>query len=148
MQLLRSKDFVAGLVFLAIGGGALIISRNYRLGTASEMGPGYFPMMLALLLMGLGLVLAIKACRDAEGETIEPIHWRVLFFPTVAVVLFGMMLERFGLVLSLVALLAVGVFASRETRLKEVPFLIVAAVAFCVAVFIYGVELPMEVWPR
>jgi hypothetical protein len=148
MHLLKQKDFVAGLVFLAIGGGALIISRSYRLGTASEMGPGYFPMLLAVALMGLGLVLAVKAWRDTAGEEIEPLQLRVLFFPTLAIVLFGLMLERFGIVLSLVALLAVGVFASRETRLKEVPFLIVAAVIFCVAVFVYGVELPVEVWPR
>lgn len=147
MHLLRQKDFIAGLVFLAIGGGTLIISRAYRVGTASQMGPGYFPMMLALALMGLGLVLAVKAWRDTAGEEIEPLQMRVLFFPTLGIVLFGLMLERFGIVLSLVVLLAISVFASRETRLKEVPFLIVAAVVFCVAVFVYGVELPLEVWP-
>lgn len=148
MHLLRQKDFVAGLVFLLIGGGTLVINRSYRLGTASEMGPGYFPMLLALALMALGLVLAVKAWRDTAGEEIEPLHLRVLFFPTLAIVLFGLMLERLGIVISLTALLGIGVFASRETRLKEVPFLIVAAVIFCVAVFVYGVALPIEVWPR
>lgn len=148
MHLLKQKDFVAGLVFLVIGGGTLVIGRSYRIGTASEMGPGYFPMMLALALMALGLILAFKAWRETAGEEIEPLHLRVVFFPTLAIVLFGLMLERFGVVLSLVALLGVGAFASRETRLREVPFLIVAAVIFCVAVFVYGVELPMEVWPK
>lgn len=148
MHLLRQKDFVAGLVFLAIGGGALLVSGSYERGTASAMGPGYFPMLLSFALMGLGLILAIKARRDATGDEVEPMQLRVLFFPTLAIVLFGLMLERFGIVLSLVALLSVGVLASRETRLREVPFLVVGAVIFCVAVFVYGVALPVEIWPR
>ena len=47
MAVVRSpKDFVAGLMFIAIGIAAIVIASNYTLGTAARMGPGYFPRIL------------------------------------------------------------------------------------------------------
>lgn len=148
MRLLGSKDFVSGLLFLAIGVAALFIGQSYRIGTASQMGPGYFPVMLAVGLIGLGLILAVKGWRDAAPERIEGGRWQAVFFPTLGVVVFGLVLERLGLVVAIALLLAIGVLGSPQTRWKEVPILIVASILFSVLVFVWGVNLQVSVWPR
>ena len=148
VRLLTSKDFIAGLVFMTIGAAALIISQSYRIGTANQMGPGYFPMMLAGGLLLLGAVLAVKAWRDADPESMDGGKWRAVLFPTLGIVLFGLALERLGLILSIALVIGVGVLGSSQTRWKEVPFLILASIAFSVLVFVYGVKLPVEVWPQ
>lgn len=148
MRLLISKDFVAGLVFITIGLVALIVGQTYRIGTASQMGPGYFPVMLAVGMLGIGLILALKAWREADPEPVEGGRWQAVFFPTLAVVVFGLVLSRLGLVLSLVLLLGIAALGSDQTRWKEVPLLIAASVVFSVAVFVWGVNLQVPVWPR
>ena len=35
-------DFWTGLIYLAVGASVILIARNYSVGTASRMGPGYF----------------------------------------------------------------------------------------------------------
>ncbi|MBS7699955.1 MULTISPECIES: tripartite tricarboxylate transporter TctB family protein [unclassified Chelatococcus] len=147
MLLLRSKDFLAGLFILAVGALGLAIGRNYETGTPSEMGPGYFPLILSIILVVLGLVQIIGAMRETEREEIDPIQWRVLVLPTLGIVVFALLLERAGLVISLAMLLGISMLASRETRYREIPILILCAIVFCYVVFIYGVGLPMKVWP-
>jgi hypothetical protein len=56
MLVRNKKDFVGGLVFVFFGAGALFMARNYRIGTAFRMGPGYFPVVLASLLLVIGLL--------------------------------------------------------------------------------------------
>ena len=55
MPLIRNpKDFYAGVLFMSFGLAALVIARSYPLGTAARMGPGYFPRVLGILLLGIG----------------------------------------------------------------------------------------------
>ena len=67
MRIRSQKDFWCGVLFFAIGIAFMVIARNYRLGTAARMGPGFFPTLLGGLLAGLGLLLAVPAIvRDGE----------------------------------------------------------------------------------
>ena len=46
------KDLLAGAIFIAIG--AFFLSnawRNLEIGTSFQMGPGYFPVVLAGILL-------------------------------------------------------------------------------------------------
>lgn len=147
MKLLTSKDFMSGVMLLAIGLVALVIGQSYRIGTASEMGPGYFPVILAVGLIGLGAILVFNAWRAQEPEQIETGRWKAVVFPTLAMIVFALTLDRFGLVISLILLLVIGVLGSDQTRWKEIPFLLAGAIAFAVIVFVYGVGLQVRVWP-
>ena len=51
------KDFGTGVLYIVIGLSALVIARNYALGSAARMGPGYFPTAVALLLTAVGVLL-------------------------------------------------------------------------------------------
>ena len=82
------KDFFAGLLFVAVGVAAIIISSGYTLGTAAHMGPGYFPRMLGILLAAIGAVLSLRSLR-LRGESLPAWKWRPTVVVLGSVVLFG-----------------------------------------------------------
>jgi len=140
------KDFCAGLLFIAIGAAAIVIASAYPLGTAARMGPGYFPRMLGILLIGLGALLAFRGARLA-GAPLGVWKWRPLVTVLGSVVLFGAMVTHAGLVLSTVVLIVLASSASREFRPREalVSGLLLSALA--VGVFVIGLNLQLPIWP-
>jgi hypothetical protein len=66
------KDFWIGLIYLAFGAAVLSVGWEYRLGTAGRMGPGYFPKVLAWLMIGLGVISLIRAL-TAKGEPVDAV---------------------------------------------------------------------------
>jgi hypothetical protein len=57
----KKKTLFSGMLFLCIGGFFKIYSQSYQMGTASFMGPGYYPDLLSNILMAMGVILIIKA---------------------------------------------------------------------------------------
>jgi hypothetical protein len=140
------KDFLAGLLFVAFGIAALAIGSNYTLGSAARMGPGYFPRILGILLIVLGLVLALRALRLA-GPPLPPWHWRPLLIVLGSVALFGIVVTRVGLVASTVFLIVAASAASREFRPREALVAGVVLAAVAVGIFVVGLKLQLPVWP-
>ena len=112
------KDFYSGLIFIAFGIAAIWIGSNYTLGTAARMGPGYFPRILGILLIVLG-----------------------------SVVLFGVMVNAAGMVLSTIVLIVLSSSASHEFRPKEALISGVLLAALAVGVFVIGLKLQLPIWP-
>jgi hypothetical protein len=147
MSFIRNpKDFFAGLLFVAFGVAALVISQSYALGAASRMGPGYFPRLLGILLVGLGGLQSLLSFRSAH-EAGEGWHWRPLFVVLVSVAAFSAVATWLGLVLASLVLVLISSAASTEFRWKEA--LISGAIqgAVAVIVFAYGLGLPLPIWP-
>lgn len=141
------KDFWTGVMFVTIAAVALYAGRGYSLGSAGRMGPGYFPMLLGGLLALIGLMLVVRSF-VIDGEPVGRVMIAPLAFIVLAIVLFGALLERLGLVISLILLIVVAAFASRQSKPLEVAALALALTAFSVAVFVYGLRLPLPVWPQ
>jgi len=144
LEFLGNKDFWAGLVLTAVGVAAVLIARGYPLGTMIRMGPGYFPTLLGALLVLFGMYLLAKGLRSAER--IEP-GWslRALIVLPLSLVLFGLLMDRAGLVPALAALVIGSAAAGREFKLVEVVLLALLLVAFSVAVFVWALGLPYPV---
>jgi hypothetical protein len=140
-DLLRSKDVLAGLLFIGLGSIALYVSLDYRFGTTLRMGPGYFPKILSVLLIGLGIATLVKGLRQG-GNLSGPWTWAPLILLTLAMVLFGFTIERLGLLPALAIMFLVAAYAGNEFRLKEVFVLTVVMSVFAVVVFIWGLKLP------
>jgi hypothetical protein len=140
------KDFYAGLLFVAFGLAALLIARAYPLGTASRMGPGYFPRILGILLIGLGAVLSLRGLR-AGGEPISGWHWRPLGIVLLSVLAWGLAAPWLGLVVASLALVFMSSVASHEFGWREALISGVLQAASVVAIFIYGLGVPLPVWP-
>ena len=142
----RPKDFYAGLLFVAFGVFAIIVARNYPLGTAARMGPGYFPRLLGILLIVLGAALSLTALRG-QGPPLPGWKWRPVSIVLLSVVAFGLVLTHAGLVLSTIGLIVVASTASREFRFRESLLSGVLLAALSVGVFVVGLKLQLPIWP-
>lgn len=147
MTIKNHSDFVSGLALAALGGGAVVIAHGYAIGTAFHMGPGYFPVLVGGLLAVLGLGISVRAFWIDEGHRLGRLAWRPLALVLGGVVLFALALGVLGLALASLLALAVSAWASHEVRHHEVPVLSLAGSAFSLLVFVYGLGLPVKVWP-
>ena len=139
--LLQNRDFLAGLLFLAIGAGGFAVALSYPFGNLQQMGPGFFPRVLGVILVAFGLVTLVRGLRS--GERVEGAWgWLPLAIITAALVAFGWLMERVGLVPSLGVLVVASAFAGREFRWGEVILLAAAMCLLAVAIFIWGLGLP------
>ena len=94
MNIKSQKDFFAGLLYAAVGGAFAIGATNYNIGTGARMGPGYFPLLLGVLLGLIGLYIMFKALvvETADGDKIGKWAWKPLFFIIAGNLLFGILL--------------------------------------------------------
>jgi len=146
MNIRASKDFWAGIMFLSFAAVAVLSARGYSMGTAGRMGPGYFPMALGIVLGVLGLVIVGRSVVGGDGG-IGRLNLKPLLVLTIAVALFGLLIERLGLVLTLIVVIALSAAASRESRPVEAAALATALAAFSVGIFVYALRLPLPLWP-
>jgi Tripartite tricarboxylate transporter TctB family len=140
-NLLANKDFWSGLMLIAIGIAAIVMAREYPMGTALRMGPGYFPTALGVVLALFGLFIALRGFRSSD---LISGSWslRALVVVPVSLVLFGLLMDRAGFIPALVVLVVGSAAASREFNLLEVALLTIVLTVFCVAVFIFALGLP------
>ena len=144
MVSLDQRQIVSGAIFVAIGALFLIGTRELEIGTAFRMGPGYFPLVLAILLILLGLGIAATGI----GKTTEPqaaVSWRGIVLILAAPVIFGLTVRGMGLAPSIAMAVFITAFASRRTSIILAIAMSAALTAFCVAVFSYGLGLPLRV---
>lgn len=141
-------DLTAGLVFLGIG---LFFGANTLLslpvGTVSDMGPGFFPLVLCSILALLGASILAKAHSQArEAEQRPPINLRAVVLISAAPVAFGMALRSLGLVPALVIAVTLALSASRVIGLARGAAIVAGMTLFCVGVFYYGLRVPVELF--
>jgi hypothetical protein len=146
VKIRSQKDFWAGLMFIAFGILAIVVSRNYPMGTTFRMGPGYFPTYLGAIMIVIGAITTGGAFRT-EGEDIGRWGWRPLLWLSAAFAAFGLLIEGAGFVLALLALIVASSLAGRDTRPLELAVLVAVLITGSVALFIYGLELPYRLFP-
>jgi hypothetical protein len=146
MRIRAPKDFWAGVMFCGFAAVALLAARGYSLGSAGRMGPGYFPLLLGLVLAGLGAVLVVRSV-VIDGERLPRFHTLPLMIIAAAVCLFGLTIEPLGLVVSLTILIVLVACAGRQFCPIETVALAVGLIVFSVGVFVYALGLPLPVWP-
>jgi hypothetical protein len=145
-NLLRSKDFWSGIMFLAFALTGIVVAHGYAMGTSNKMGPGYFPVALSLILGALGLVLGVRAF-FIEGEALSRFRLLPLILMTIGVVVFGFTIEQYGLVVATVLTIVIACLAGRESGWIEVALIAFGLAAFSVIVFHTLLMLPLQVWP-
>ncbi|MCM0018778.1 MAG: tripartite tricarboxylate transporter TctB family protein [Tagaea sp.] len=140
----RSRDVWAGALYVAIAVAAFWIARDYRLGTAARMGSGYFPMLVAGVLLAIGVASILRGLLR-PGAQVLALAVRPVLFVTGACVAFALLLERAGFVPALAALCAIAAFADRDFRPAWRKLAILAGfVGACALVFVVGLGLPVK----
>jgi putative tricarboxylic transport membrane protein len=139
------KDFFCGLLLLAIAAVFAVGLFDLEIGSAFRMGPGYFPLVLTLLLAGLGIAILVNGLR-IPGEPIGMIPWRAILLIVLPVVFFGATLRGLGFLPSLSIVVFSSTLASREWNLRFALVTTLLLVAACAAIFIFGLGLPISLF--
>lgn len=139
------KDFWSGVIFVIFGLAAVIIGRDYSMGTAGRMGPAYFPTILGGLLALIGSIGIIRSMVKS-GSAVGRFAIREIFLVMLAVVIFGVLVRGAGLAISVIMVVMISGYAS--IKFKVGPFLAVAVglAVFCVLIFVKALGLPMPVF--
>jgi hypothetical protein len=149
-DLRNNKDFLAGLLFLFIGVAAILVARDYPFGTAMRMGSGYFPTVLGGILALFGAWIMARGARSgaASGTKVQVTWgWKPLACIVAAMLLYGFLMPRLGLVPALVPMFFVAALGGREFRFGEVLALTALMTAFAAGVFLYALKLPYPLIP-
>ena len=143
---MRSRaDFEAGLFFTVFGGATALLSLRYSLGTATEMGPGYFPLILGGLLVLIGVVVAARSFRDGEAEPVAPVQYKALAAVTASVILFAVLLVHAGLLVAIPATVLVSLLAANGWWWRSSIVIAVILTVMCYLVFVVGLDLRLPV---
>jgi hypothetical protein len=137
-----TKDFWSGVLYVFFGSAALLIGRDYGMGTALRMGPAYFPSLLGALLILIGGVAAVRSFL-VYGTPVGKFALKKLAFVVGSVILFGVIVRGAGLAIA-VPLLAI-ISARASTRFGWIPSITMAAglTFFCILVFVKGLGVPL-----
>lgn len=164
MNIKNQKDFFSGLMFMCIGVGFGWGASDYTIGTGAHMGPGYFPLMLGVLLAILGGMITFKALvvETLDGHKVGRFAWKPLFFIIFANLVFGAMLgglhivvggrdwvnlPPMGLIVGIFALTFIASLAGDGFKPKEVVLLALALSVLSYLAFIVLLRLQFPVWP-
>jgi len=156
MAIKSQKDLLAGLMFTITGAAFALGARSYDLGTAGRMGPGYFPLMLGVLLAVLGILVTLQSFgQPREGEELGAIAWKPLIFIIGANLIFGLLLgglpsvgiPAMGLIAAVYGLTFISMLAGEHFTFKSATVLgsILAGGSYVIFVRLLG--LTFQVWP-
>jgi hypothetical protein len=157
VKIKSQRDFFSGLMFVAVGIAFAWGATTYHVGEAARMGPGYFPLVLGVVLAALGgfIIFESLVVETEDGEPIGRWAWKPLGFIIAANLLFGVLLgglpsldlPYLGMIAAIVGLTFVAALAGDTFRWKEVAIL---ALVLCVGsylAFIVLLKLQFPVWP-
>lgn len=147
LSIRHPKDFWSGVVFIVLAAAFAWFARDYPMGRAIKMGPGYFPIVLAGILGLIGVATLVRSF-VLDGEPVGRFVFRGAATVAGAMVLFGLLLRGGGLVVALLALVFVAATASVHFRWPVAVLLAVILAAFSVLVFVWGLGLPIPVLGR
>lgn len=157
MLLKSQKDFFSGLLFMTVGGAFAYGASTYQVGNAARMGPGYFPLLLGIILALMGSVILVRSFIVGlpDGDPIGAAAWRPLLLVLSANVAFGALMigvpeigiPQFGLVVGIFALVIIASLAAEKFVWTEVLVLsaILSAGSYAAFVMLLGLQFP--VWP-
>lgn len=151
------QDFIAGLFFTIVGAAFAWGSATYDVGTAARMGPGYFPMMLGIMLALLGVVITFRGARSKvpDGDPVGAMAWRPLIFILGANIAFGALLTgvpslgipAMGMLVAIPALVLIASFARKGASWRESVILAVVLTAGSYLAFVKLLNLQFPVLP-
>jgi hypothetical protein len=150
------EDLAAAVIFIAIGLAAFISALGYPSGTAHRVGPALFPMLISGLLTVIGMSLAIRsfaavrlgvAMQAWKRLTPQFSTVRALFFVMLSLLAFALLIRPAGLMIATIALIFIATRA--EPGRRVLGSLVLAVLSACIAasIFVYGIGLPIPLWP-
>ncbi|MBP2542440.1 tripartite tricarboxylate transporter TctB family protein [Agrobacterium tumefaciens] len=139
------KNIAASGTLVAVGIGFGISSIfTMDVGSAVKMGPGYFPLILSIVITVIGAVIGTKALRDTEVFRPQIAPLRALAAIIVAPILFGLTVRGLGFVPAVALTSLSAATAATGQRPLVVIAITLGITVFCLGVFYYGLGLPVR----
>ena len=157
MLIKSQKDFFSGLMFTVVGAAFAYGATSYTIGTGARMGPGYFPLLLGVILALLGAAILFKSLvvETPDGEPVGKWAWKPLFFIIAGNLLFGVLLgglpsiglPAMGLIAAIFGTTIVVSMAGDQFNFEESIVLSAILSVMSYAAFIMLLKLQFPVWP-
>ncbi|KQP15119.1 tripartite tricarboxylate transporter TctB family protein [Pseudorhodoferax sp. Leaf267] len=157
MRIKSEKDFYSGVLFSAFGVAFAWGATSYTVGSAARMGPGYFPLIVGVLIAILGVLITLQSLRAGteDGDRIGAIAWRPLVFIIGANLAFGVLLAglpslgvpAMGLIVAIYVLTFVASLAGDSFNAKSVAVLATVLAIGSYVAFELALKLNFPIWP-
>ena len=157
MNIKSQKDFFSGLMFMGVGAAFAWGATTYNVGQGARMGPGYFPLMLGVLMAILGAAVTFKSLvvETVGGDKVGQWAWKPLVFIIAANLIFGIFLgglpsiklPAMGLIAAIYALTFVASMAETGWKVKNTFILATVLAVGSYVAFVVVLKLQFAVWP-
>jgi hypothetical protein len=149
LKIKSEKDFWSGIMFMVVGISFAVGATNYSMGSGARPGPGYFPLILSTILAILGAIILFKSLtiETEGGDRIGSIAWRPLLVIVSSIVVFGALLPRLGLFITVPVLIVMVSFAGDEFKWRGVLIAAASLTVFSWLIFVVGLSLTIPLWP-
>lgn len=145
---MNMRDAAAGGLFVAIGGLFAFGATRLDLGTAFQMGPGYFPFVLSLVMMALGAAILLGSLGSPGEAKRLRFAGRGALVVVAVPIIFGLTVRGLGLAGAVAVIAFLSIYASRHATARRAIIISVALTLFCAGVFHYGLGLPIPLVGR
>lgn len=144
---MNTKSIISGGVCVLIGGiFGLSALTSLKIGTTTNMGPGYFPLSLAIVLAAVGFYIILKAIAeepDGFRFDVAAFPWRGALLICAAPVVLGLTIRGLGMAPSVFLTAMISAYASRAQTIGMALTVATALTIFCVLVFTVVLKLPI-----
>ncbi|MEO5685815.1 MAG: tripartite tricarboxylate transporter TctB family protein [Burkholderiaceae bacterium] len=154
-----TKDHVGGALLVATGLAVVIAGVGYGMGTLRQMGSGFFPVVLGVLMTLTGVALLATARRAPDGAAVPAptgtahlagpvVQWRGWLCIVAGVLAFVVLGEHGGLVPASFASVFIAAMGDRDNSWRAAAALAALMTVLGVLVFHYGLHLllPLLAW--
>lgn len=146
MSNINTKEVAAGAFFVAAGAAFIVNGvMTLDLGNATEMGPGYFPTLLAGALCMLGLAIGLQGAWSGASP-FGRVSWRGVVLIGFSPVVFGAVIQPLGLVPALALSTLLASLSSRAIRFHLALSISFGLTAFCILIFFFALRMPIALF--
>jgi putative tricarboxylic transport membrane protein len=140
------QDFYGGLTLIALALFAIWAGSDLPGQHGFSFGPGTAPRIFATLLAVAGAIVAVGGLM-ADGPKIEGFAIRGPALICAGILFFSLAIRPLGLIATSYVTFMITIMATPEIRWRESVIAAAVMTAFCVALFVYLLQLPFDLWP-
>ncbi len=140
------KDLLTGLIFIGFGLAFGYAALNYETGTALRMGPGYFPLILAGIIIVLGVATLLQSASGPDKTPIGRAPWLALALILGGLAFFGLTVRGLGLAPALFVSTFLSAFASERTGVGGALVMAAGLVLISMLIFVWALGLPLRIF--
>ena len=147
MKFLQQKTFLSGMLFIAFAIVLIFNALPLNMGTARNIGPGSFPLALAILLLLLGIGTFVSGLKNSLPENlVGSLDFRGMAIVAAAMFSFALTVKPLGFIPSLTFATVVASFAPPKFSLRRTLIMTPIVVLCCWLIFVKGLGMSVRLF--